>query len=221
VKLDENFPLAAIIEAAIAGDGEARQKLYDHFKQRLWNCAYGVLAVNGCCMPSQHCAGVTQNAWASIFNKLGTLDEPDNFKKWALKIIRHKALRRVSKCWKQQKEDSLDSPKPNSSDESGEAERPCERALFYDVRESFHRILQCGEIRRFAVEDSPKFSKIVVLKLDEDLDMETIAKRIGETHVNALNIYNRGIRKLRKRMLTPEQLKERDSKKKKKKPGIG
>ena len=82
---------AALVAAALAGDESAFGRLYDGWYDRVWNVARRVVH------DPEVAAEVAQDAFLSAWRSLGTLEDPDAFGGWLLRIARNASFNRQRK----------------------------------------------------------------------------------------------------------------------------
>src|SRR5215204_5872292 len=89
--MDDRARDAALVAEALEGDETAFGRLYDAWYDRVWNVARRVVH------DPEVAAEVTQDAFLSAWRNLGTLEDPDAFGGWLLRIARNASFNRHRK----------------------------------------------------------------------------------------------------------------------------
>lgn len=201
MKSREHPSLATSVEAARAEDEQARRELHERVNPRFERFADNFLWRKGCRPAAEHGPEVVNDAWVVIFDKLDTLKSADSFLPWGFEIIRSKGTDHLRQCIKQQRHEvSINSLNRKSSDESGERDIPFDPPSVVDLEGMSAGAEFVDEVWRMAERISPKFYEILKLRVVEGMNMHEIADRIGESHQNTRNIYNRKMKVLQKRL---------------------
>lgn len=183
---ESNFPsdddeLLNAIRAGGAGAEVAKRLLYEKYA-RLVSLVIGrILGPKRC----DHIAGVNQESWIKIIEKVGTVRDPNALPGWLKTVAERKAYRHLRK---QHRDEEV--PFEDYTQASGGGLASLERNI-----ESSELIARARALAKTI--RPPKFAKILDLKLD-GRDSEEIAPIVSETPANVRTIFYRGLRKLRK-----------------------
>lgn len=160
-------------------------ELYEEYG-RLVDMVIGkILGPKGC----DHIAGVYQDTWLTIIEKVSTVRDPNALPGWLKRVAQRKAIKHLRKVH-QRKDESFDDGREISDGGIASPERKIEAA------ERIARVLALAKTIK-PPKLAKKFLQILVLLLD-GLEFEEIALTLHETPANVRNIYYRGQRKLRR-----------------------
>jgi RNA polymerase sigma factor (sigma-70 family) len=192
--------LKELIAAVRSGDEQAWQSLYETYNPRLHALASSYLRQHGSQVPDDW-QEVVNSTWANIFKYIDQLHDPSHFFAWARTVLINEANKLLHRNINtQRREVHFDDLLKKDPDGAQRQELPFESEPLVDRVAVYEANRLADKVLTIAYDISPKFYRILLMQLTEDLDLREIARRTGESYGNTRTILSRGKRELKRRL---------------------